>query len=32
VNEIGNYTGSVRFPGPALIEITANGDWTISLE
>ena len=32
VNEIGNYAGSVRFPGPALIEITANGDWTISLQ
>jgi hypothetical protein len=32
VNEIGNYAGSARFPGPALIEITANGDWTISLQ
>lgn len=30
VNEIGNYEGTVRFPGgPALVRITADGPWTI---
>jgi hypothetical protein len=29
--EIGAYTGSVRFPGPALIEIKADDDWTITV-
>lgn len=33
INEIGNYSGQVRWPGgPALIEITADGDWSINLE
>jgi len=31
INEIGPYSGSVRFPGPALIEISADGDWSITL-
>jgi hypothetical protein len=32
VNEIGPYAGSVRFPGPALVEISADGDWAITVE
>ena len=31
VNEIGNYSGSVRFPGPAVVDLTADGDWTITV-
>lgn len=31
INEIGPYAGSVRFPGPALVEISADGDWTFTL-
>ncbi len=33
VNEIGSYTGEVRWPaGTSLIEISANGAWTIALQ
>lgn len=33
VNEIGSYTGQVRWPaGTALIQISANGAWTIDLQ
>ncbi len=33
VNEIGAYTGNVRWPsGPAVIEISASGAWTIAVE
>ncbi len=33
VNEIGSYTGQVRWPGgTALIQISANGAWTIALQ
>ncbi len=33
VNEIGRYTGQVRWPaGTALIQISANGAWTIALQ
>jgi hypothetical protein len=31
VNVIGNYTGSVPFPGPALVTVSADGDWTITV-
>ncbi len=32
VNEIGAYTGSVRFPGPALLQVSADGEWSITLQ
>jgi hypothetical protein len=33
VNEIGDYSGQVRWQsGPALIEISADGPWSIELE
>lgn len=33
VNEIGSYTGQVRWPaGSALIQVSANGAWTIALQ
>lgn len=33
INEIGGYSGQVRWQsGPALIEITADGPWTIELQ
>jgi hypothetical protein len=33
VNEIGNYSGQVRWQsGPALIQISADGPWTIQLQ
>jgi len=33
VNEIGSYTGQVRWPaGTALIQVSANGGWTIALQ
>lgn len=33
VNEIGAYTGQVRWPaGTALIQVSANGAWTIALQ
>lgn len=33
VNEIGNYTGQVRWQaGPALIQVSADGAWTIALQ
>ena len=33
INEIGNYSGQVRWPGgPALVEISADGDWNIDLD
>lgn len=33
VNEIGNYTGSVRWQaGDALIQVSADGPWTITLQ
>ncbi|MBA8847600.1 DUF4190 domain-containing protein [Microcella alkalica] len=33
VNEIGAYTGQVRWPaGTALVQISANGAWTIALQ
>lgn len=33
VNEIGSYTGQVRWPaGTALIQISANGAWTVALQ
>lgn len=30
VNHIGGYEGTVPFDGPALVEITSTGDWTIT--
>lgn len=30
VNEIGNYEGTVRLRGPAIVEITSSGEWTIT--
>ncbi len=33
INEIGNYTGQVRWQaGPALIQVSADGAWTIALQ
>jgi hypothetical protein len=32
VNEIGPYSGAVRFPGSAIVEINADGDWSITIE
>lgn len=33
INEIGAYTGQVRWPaGAALIQVSANGPWTITLQ
>lgn len=29
VNRIGRYSGRVRYPGPGLVEVTADGSWTI---
>jgi hypothetical protein len=31
VNEIGPYSGTVRFPGSAIVEINADGDWSITI-
>ena len=30
VNEIGAYTGTVRLEGPSVVQVTADGDWTIT--
>jgi len=33
VNEIGKYRGNVRWPsGPSVIEISAEGKWTITVD
>lgn len=29
VNRIGRYSGRVTYPGPGLVEVTADGSWTI---
>jgi hypothetical protein len=30
VNEIGSYQGTVRLPGPAIIQVESSGTWTIT--